>query len=88
MTDLKEHPEKYVEIYRVFRQYELHHIVAELGMSHTPHAVDHLQEATASLNRSATRLAAGILAGSLLIGVGQVLSALIRTGAIGKSPPR
>src|SRR5216683_3310293 len=28
------HPERYLEIYRVFRKYELHHIVAELGMSH------------------------------------------------------
>ena len=47
--------------------------------------VDHLEEATASLDRSVTRLAVGILAGSMLIGGGQVLSALIRTGAIGKS---
>jgi predicted unusual protein kinase regulating ubiquinone biosynthesis (AarF/ABC1/UbiB family) len=45
--------------------------------------VDNLQEATASLNRAATRLAVGVLAGSVLIGGGQVLSALIRTGAIG-----
>jgi len=54
--------------------------------------VDHLEEATASLSRSATRLAVGVLAGSLLIGGGQVLSALIRTGAVGRragdSPPR
>jgi predicted unusual protein kinase regulating ubiquinone biosynthesis (AarF/ABC1/UbiB family) len=50
--------------------------------------VDHLDEATASLNRSATRLAVGILAGSLLIGGGQVLSALIRTGAIGQRQAR
>jgi predicted unusual protein kinase regulating ubiquinone biosynthesis (AarF/ABC1/UbiB family) len=47
--------------------------------------VEHLQETTASLNRAANRLAVGVLAGSLLIGGGQVLSALIRTGAIGKS---
>jgi ubiquinone biosynthesis protein len=49
--------------------------------------VDHLQEATASLNRAATRLAVGVLAGSVLIGGGQVLSALIRTGAIGRREP-
>ena len=28
------HPERYFEIFRVLRKYELHHIVAELGMSH------------------------------------------------------
>jgi hypothetical protein len=46
--------------------------------------VENLQETTESLNRAATRLAVGVLAGSLLIGGGQVLSALIRTGAVGK----
>jgi predicted unusual protein kinase regulating ubiquinone biosynthesis (AarF/ABC1/UbiB family) len=46
--------------------------------------VERLQETTESLNRAATRLAVGVLAGSLLIGGGQVLSALIRTGAVGK----
>ena len=50
--------------------------------------VQHLQETTQSLNRAATRLAVGVLAGSLLIGGGQVLSALIRTGAVGKSQSR
>jgi ubiquinone biosynthesis protein len=50
--------------------------------------IAHLQETTESLNRAATRLAVGVLAGSLLIGGGQVVSALIRTGAIGKSPQR
>jgi ubiquinone biosynthesis protein len=29
-----QHPERYLEIFRVFRKYELHHVVAELGMSH------------------------------------------------------
>src|SRR5579864_9353606 len=28
------HPERYLEIFRVLRKYRLHHIVAELGMSH------------------------------------------------------
>ena len=28
------HPERYIEIFSVFRKYELHHIVAELGMTH------------------------------------------------------
>ncbi|MBV9595788.1 MAG: AarF/ABC1/UbiB kinase family protein [Chloroflexi bacterium] len=46
--------------------------------------VENLEETTESLNRAATRLALGVLAGSLLIGGGQVLSALIRTGAVGK----
>jgi ubiquinone biosynthesis protein len=46
--------------------------------------VENLQETTESLNRAATRLAVGVLAGSLLIGGGQVLAALIRTGAVGK----
>ncbi len=46
--------------------------------------VEHLQETTESLNRAATRLAVGVLAGSLLIGGGQVLSARIRSGAVGR----
>src|SRR6476661_2959137 len=33
------HPERYFEIFRVLRKYRLHHIVAELGMSHR-HADD------------------------------------------------
>ena len=45
--------------------------------------VEHLDKTTQSLSRAANRLAVGVLAGSLLIGGGQVLSALIRTGAIG-----
>jgi ubiquinone biosynthesis protein len=45
--------------------------------------VEHLEQTTQSLSRAATRLAVGVLAGSLLIGGGSVLSALIRTGAIG-----
>jgi predicted unusual protein kinase regulating ubiquinone biosynthesis (AarF/ABC1/UbiB family) len=45
--------------------------------------VEHLEETTQALSQAATRLAVGVLAGSLLIGGGQVLSALIRTGAIG-----
>jgi ubiquinone biosynthesis protein len=45
--------------------------------------LEHLEQATQSLSRAATRLAVGVLAGSLLIGGGQVLSALIRTGAVG-----
>jgi len=47
--------------------------------------VGHLEDATATLSSAATRLAVGVLAGSLLIGGGQVLSALIRTGAIGSA---
>ncbi len=36
------HPARYLEIFRVLRKYELHHIVAELGMSH--HHDDDLDE--------------------------------------------
>src|SRR5437588_58537 len=46
--------------------------------------VHHLDDSTRALSRAATRLAVGVLAGSALIGGGQVLSALIRTGAIGR----
>ncbi|HLI06255.1 MAG TPA: AarF/UbiB family protein [Ktedonobacteraceae bacterium] len=28
------HPERYLEIFRIFRKYELHHVAAEFGMSH------------------------------------------------------
>jgi predicted unusual protein kinase regulating ubiquinone biosynthesis (AarF/ABC1/UbiB family) len=45
--------------------------------------VAHLQETTQTLSKAATRLAFGVLAGSLLIGGGQVLSALIQSGAVG-----
>ncbi len=47
--------------------------------------VERLQDTTESLTRAATRLAVGVLAGSVLIGGGQVLAALIRTGAVGKT---
>jgi ubiquinone biosynthesis protein len=51
--------------------------------------VENLEQTTQSLGRAATRLALGVLAGSLLIGGGNVLSALIRTGAIGgRTAPR
>jgi predicted unusual protein kinase regulating ubiquinone biosynthesis (AarF/ABC1/UbiB family) len=46
--------------------------------------VHNLERTTQSLSQAATRLAVGVLAGSLLIGGGNVLSALIRTGAIGR----
>ena len=46
--------------------------------------VSHLDDSTRALSRAATRLAYGVVAGSLLIGGGQVLSALIRTGAVGR----
>src|SRR3954468_15681150 len=36
------HPERYFEIFRVLRKYKLHHVVAELGMSH--HHDDDLDE--------------------------------------------
>src|SRR5437899_8928916 len=41
-TRFSKHPERYLEIFRVLRKYELHHIVAELGMSH--HHDDDLEE--------------------------------------------
>src|SRR5437867_4096271 len=28
------HPERYVEIVRIIRKYQLHHVVAQLGMTH------------------------------------------------------
>src|SRR5207237_4279395 len=28
------HPERYVEIFRILRKYELHHVAAEFGLSH------------------------------------------------------
>ena len=36
------HPERYFEIFRVLRKYKLHHVLAELGMSH--HHDDELDE--------------------------------------------
>jgi ubiquinone biosynthesis protein len=46
--------------------------------------VERLEQTTQTLSRAATRLAVGVVAGSLLIGGGNVLSALIRTGAVGR----
>jgi len=46
--------------------------------------VERLEQTTQTLSKAATRMAVGVLAGSLLIGGGQVLSALIRTGAVGR----
>jgi len=50
--------------------------------------LEHLEDTARTLNRAANRLAFGVLAGSLLIGGGNVLSALIRTGAIGRKNGR
>jgi hypothetical protein len=46
--------------------------------------VTHLHETTQTLSKAATRLAIGVVTGSILIGGGQVLSALIQTRALGK----
>jgi ubiquinone biosynthesis protein len=46
--------------------------------------IEHLEHTTQTLSRAASRLAVGVLAGSILIGGGQVLSALIQTGALKK----
>src|SRR5579859_2219408 len=50
------HPERYFEIFRVLRKYELHHIVAELGMSHH-HAEDVDQLAPANGHDQGMQLA-------------------------------
>ena len=31
---LSRHPERYIEIFRILRKYELHHVAAQLGMRH------------------------------------------------------
>jgi ubiquinone biosynthesis protein len=36
------HPERYFEIFRVFRKYELHHVAAEFGMAHRHEEEDDL----------------------------------------------
>jgi ubiquinone biosynthesis protein len=46
--------------------------------------LDRLEQTTETLSRAATRMAVGVLAGSLLIGGGQVLAALIQKGTIGR----
>jgi predicted unusual protein kinase regulating ubiquinone biosynthesis (AarF/ABC1/UbiB family) len=42
------HPERYFEIFRVLRKYRLHHVIAELGMSHHHAADDDLDGLDAS----------------------------------------
>ena len=32
------HPERYFEIFRVIRKYELHHVAAEFGLAYRRHA--------------------------------------------------
>jgi predicted unusual protein kinase regulating ubiquinone biosynthesis (AarF/ABC1/UbiB family) len=34
MSRFSHHPERYVEIFRILRKYELHHVAAEFGLSH------------------------------------------------------
>ena len=62
------------------------HILAKLADDRLTVRLDleHLDQNTQTLSRAATRLAVGVLAGSLLIGGGQVLSAIIQTRAAGK----
>ena len=44
--------------------------------------LEHLDQTTQTLSRAATRMAVGVMAGSVLIGGGQVLAALISSGAL------
>ncbi|HET6319553.1 MAG TPA: hypothetical protein VFG86_24105, partial [Chloroflexota bacterium] len=62
------------------------HILAKLADDRLTVRLDleHLDQNTQALSRAATRLAVGVLAGSLLIGGGNVLSALIQTRAAGR----
>src|ERR1051325_10740069 len=72
------HPERYFEIFRVLRKYELHHIVAELGMSHhhdddldelpSPNGVDHDNDHGVHLASALEEL------GPCFIKLGQLLS--------------
>src|SRR5947208_9627218 len=74
------HPERYFEIYRVFRKYELHHVIAELGMSHhhdddldelpPPDGLDHGDEHGIQLASALEEL------GPCFIKLGQLLSTL------------
>jgi hypothetical protein len=42
--------------------------------------VNHIEEAVEDLNRAANRLSAGMVAGSVIIGLGYVLGSLIQNG--------
>src|SRR5579871_6015414 len=58
------HPERYVEIFRVLRKYRLHHIVAELGMSHRHTDDDDLDGLVCADGPSADGLSADALNGN------------------------
>jgi hypothetical protein len=49
--------------------------------------LEHLDQTAQTLSRAATRMAVGVMAGSILIGGGQVLAALIQKGAVGRRRP-
>ena len=34
VSSFSRHPERYVQIFRILRKYELHHVAAEFGLSH------------------------------------------------------
>jgi ubiquinone biosynthesis protein len=70
------HPERYVELLRVARKYELHHVVAELGMTHHHEDEDFLfEEHDAHKEEHAAGLASALEElGPCFIKLGQLLS--------------
>jgi predicted unusual protein kinase regulating ubiquinone biosynthesis (AarF/ABC1/UbiB family) len=76
-----QHPERYLEIFRVFRKYGPHQVVAELSMTHSHAEDDELLELTAPHAFRRLCLASTLEElGPCFIKLGQV-----RTGAIGSS---
>jgi len=69
------HPERYIEIFRILRKYELHHVAAQLGMTHRHEDEDYALDEHEEDEDHATGLASALEElGPCFIKLGQLLS--------------
>src|SRR6266702_528511 len=69
------HPERYIEIFQVLRKYKLHHVAAQLGMTHRHEDEDHIFDSHDEEDDHATGLANALEElGPCFIKLGQLLS--------------
>jgi len=69
------HPERYIEIFQVLRKYKLHHVAAQLGMTHRHEDEDHIFDSHDEEDDHAADLASALEElGPCFIKLGQLLS--------------
>src|SRR5229473_317479 len=69
------HPERYLEIFRIMRKYELHHVAAEFGMGHRHEEEDEVFSLDGHEEDHATDLASALEElGPCFIKLGQLMS--------------